>query len=128
MRILVADDDPVTTELLKGFLVELGHEVETADNGRDAFDMVCQDDYRIVVSDWQMPEMTGLELCRRLRQRQFGAYVYVILITAQKGRSNLVRGLQAGADDFLTKPIAPDELQVRLRTAPSAASASTSMR
>jgi putative two-component system response regulator len=79
--------------------------------------MICQGDVRIVISDWQMPGMNGIELCQKVRRRVLGDYVYFILLTSLSRREFLVKGLQAGADDFLTKPIDPDELHVRLRVA-----------
>lgn len=117
MRILIVDDDVVCAETLQCFLGELGYEVAVARNGKEAFEALCDNDYRIVISDWEMPEMSGVELCRRIRQRQFSAYVYVILLTCHGGTENLVAGLNAGADDFLTKPFMPDELCIRLRAA-----------
>jgi putative two-component system response regulator len=117
IQVLVVDDDPVCAEMLEGFLAGLGYQVATASNGKEAFDLVQRGDYRIVFSDWQMPEMSGLELCRRIRSRHLSAYVYFILITARSGQKNLVQGLSAGADDFIAKPFDPEELRVRLRTA-----------
>jgi putative two-component system response regulator len=107
----------VCAEILEHFLIELGYGVAVASNGRQAFDLLRSGDYRIVLSDWEMPEMSGVELCRRIRQRQLGEYVYVILLTVRGGKENLLAGLNAGADDFLTKPFQPDELQIRLRSA-----------
>jgi putative two-component system response regulator len=117
VQVLVADDDPVCCELLENVLTGLGYEVATARNGREAFDILRLGDHRIVVSDWNMPEMSGLELCRCIRGRHLSAYVYILLITSQGGQKNLVQGLSAGADDFITKPFDPEELQVRMRTA-----------
>lgn len=116
-RVLLVDDDPVCLELLQELVRELGYEVETASDGQEAFEMICQGDFRIVVSDWQMPGLSGIELCGRVRSRQLSAYVYFILITSLDREENLVQGLQAGADDFLGKPIDPEELRVRLRVA-----------
>jgi putative two-component system response regulator len=117
VRILVVEDDPVCAEIVEHFLVELGYGVAVASDGRQAFDLVRSGDYRIVISDWEMPHMSGLELCRRIRQRRFSEYVYVILLTVRGGKENLIAGLNAGADDFLTKPFEPNELRIRLRTA-----------
>lgn len=117
MQVLIVDDDPVYLDLLDGVLGDLGFEIVTANNGRKAFDIICQSDVRIVLSDWQMPEMTGIELCSRIRRRQMSAYVYFILLTSLERRQNVVTGLKAGADDFISKPFDPQELQVRLRAA-----------
>lgn len=122
MRILVVDDDPVYLDLLEGVLGELGYEVVTADNGREAFDLICQSDLRVVLSDWQMPEMSGIELCSRIRGRHLSAYVYFILLTSLDRTQNVVSGLKAGADDFISKPFDPHELHVRLRAAERVAS------
>lgn len=117
MRILIVEDDVICAETLLCFLRELGYDVVVASNGREAFELLCDNDCRIVISDWEMPEMSGIQLCRRIRQRPFGPYVYVILLTCHGGEDNLVAGLNAGADDFLTKPFSPDELRTRLRAA-----------
>jgi putative two-component system response regulator len=72
--------------------------------------------YRMVISDWEMPEMDGLELCRRIRERYCGKYVYIILLTVRCGTQNIINALSAGADEFVTKPFDPQELNVRIRT------------
>ena len=72
--------------------------------------------YRIVVSDWEMPEMDGLELCRQIRQRFCSNYIYIILLTVRCGSHNIIDGLNAGADEFISKPFDPQELAVRIRT------------
>ncbi|HUT93551.1 MAG TPA: HD domain-containing phosphohydrolase [Thermoguttaceae bacterium] len=115
MRVLVVEDDDVTAEMLEHALGEFGYEVEIARNGREAFRQIRTGRYRLVVSDWEMPEMTGVELCRQIRKRRFGGYVYVILLTSRSGTRNVVEGLNAGADDFISKPFQPEELCVRLR-------------
>lgn len=115
--VLVVDDDPCCNELLCGVLREMGFTVHRTDSGVEAYQMICQGDVRIVISDWHMPEMSGIELCQKVRDRPFGDYVYFILLTSLIGREFLLQGLQAGADDFLTKPIDPYELHVRLRVA-----------
>lgn len=115
--VLIVDDDPICLSLLQNVLEALGYEVGTARNGDEALELVCQGDYRIVLSDWQMPGTSGIDLCRRIRNRHLSAYVYFILLTCLDRRQNLVAGLRAGADDFITKPFDPEELQVRLRAA-----------
>jgi len=116
MQVLVVDDDPVTTEIIVENLRHFGYEVAAASNGREAFDLVRTGQFHLVVSDWQMPEMSGLELCREIRKRNWAGYIYVILLTSRGGVENVVSGLNAGADDFLTKPFQPDELRMRLHT------------
>jgi putative two-component system response regulator len=115
--ILVVDDDPICRGLLQSVLEILGYHVETAGDGVEALDLVYSGDFRIVLSDWQMPGMSGVELCQRIRKRQLGGYVYFILLTCLSRKENLVAGLRAGADDFINKPFDPEELQVRLRAA-----------
>jgi putative two-component system response regulator len=116
MKVLVVDDDPVTCELVVEDLRHFGYDVTAATNGKEAFDLVRTGRYHLVVSDWQMPEMNGLDLCREIRKRNWAGYIYVILLTSRSGVDNIVCGLNAGADDFLTKPFHPQELRMRLRT------------
>jgi putative two-component system response regulator len=115
MRVLVVDDDEVTAAVLEHSLIEFGYDVTVARNGREAFELLRSGEIRMVVSDWCMPEMTGLELCSRIRQRRCGTYVYIIILTANSSTKDVVEGLNAGADDYITKPFQPEELQVRLR-------------
>lgn len=115
MRVLVVEDDSVTAETLAHCLDKLGYEVTIASDGREAFELIRSGLYRLVVSDWEMPHMSGVELCRRIRRRRWAAYIYVILLTAFDDLQSLVQGLEAGADDFLTKPFRPQELHLRLR-------------
>jgi putative two-component system response regulator len=114
MRVLIAEDDLVSAELLQATLEEFGYEVTVANNGRDALHLLRTGRFRMAVSDWEMPEMSGLELCRRIRQRRWNGYIYIILLTSNGGVDNVVEGLNAGADDFLTKPFDPQELHMRL--------------
>jgi putative two-component system response regulator len=116
MRVLIVDDDPVTLEILVENLRQFGYDVVSASNGREAFEQVRTGQFRLVVSDWQMPHMSGLELCREIRRRNWSGYIYFILLTTHGGVENVVCGLDAGADDFLTKPFHPEELRTRLRT------------
>jgi putative two-component system response regulator len=114
--VLIAEDNDLEADMLRHSLGQFGYEVAVARNGREAFDRVRSGRYRLVVSDWAMPEMTGLQLCRRIRSRPASGYVYVILLTSHSGTDNVIEGLNAGADDFITKPFQPQELYVRLRT------------
>jgi putative two-component system response regulator len=115
MRVLVVDDDGVTGEMLENSLGKFGYEVTLAADGKEAFDLIRSGLYRLVVCDWEMPGMSGLELCRHVRQRRWSGYIYVIMLTGHGGVGNVVCGLDAGADDYLTKPFQPDELARRLR-------------
>lgn len=117
MNILVVEDDPVAMELLVAVLGHGEHAVLTAADGAEALDRLRSDDVSVVISDWEMPRMTGLELCREIRRHDFGHYVYVVLLTARRASTDVVAGLAAGADEFMSKPLMPEELHVRLRTA-----------
>ncbi len=116
MRLLAVDDDDVTLEMLHQVLAQTGHEVQTAHNGLEAMRILRQQQCRIVVTDWRMPEMDGLELCRAIRAEPFRGYVYIILLTSNDSKSCVVDGLGAGADDFMSKPFHADELIARLNT------------
>ena len=115
MRVLAVDDDPVSAQLLEAALRDFGYDVTTAHDGCEALELVRTGEYRLVVSDWQMPLMSGIDLCREIRSRQTSGYIYVILVTSNTGTQSVVEALGAGADDFITKPFDPDELNVRLR-------------
>src|SRR5579863_6514042 len=115
MRVLIVDDDEIARDLLSEALSGTGYEVTAACNGIEALEALRTGVYRIVISDWEMPEMNGLELCRRIRERHFSSYVYIILVTSRDGSDNVVEGLNAGADDFISKPFHPAELCVRVR-------------
>ena len=115
MKILIVDDDPMALEMLRHALTRAGHEVETAANGVEAMAILSRGICRLVISDWTMPEMDGVELCRRIRAADSGGYVYVILLTARNSSQDTVEGLSAGADDFMPKPFNPTELMLRVR-------------
>ncbi|MCK4601843.1 MAG: response regulator, partial [Phycisphaerae bacterium] len=88
----------------------------TAENGLVAMDILRNTKCRMVITDWEMPEMNGVELCRAIRSEDLGRYIYIILLTCRKGTANTVEGLSAGADDFMSKPFDPSELAVRMRS------------
>lgn len=117
MRIIVVDDDPSVAMSLEGCLRLLGYDVTVAHDGHEAQALLRTGDFRIVITDWEMPGMDGLSLCQWIRERRLGPYVYVILLTGRGERSDLIEGLSAGADDFITKPFDPNVLRVRLRAA-----------
>jgi putative two-component system response regulator len=118
MRVLIADDNEVAIEIVRGTLTQAGYQVETASNGREALDSLRRGSCRLVVSDWDMPEMNGLDLCRAVRTGELpGGYIYIILLTAHESVEEKVMGLSAGADDFISKPFNPAELLARVRTA-----------
>jgi len=118
MRILIADDDPVSRRMLGATLTTWGHELLVASDGDEAWKVLFKVDRpKLAILDWVMPGMDGAELCAKLRQEGGEPYVYVILLTAKGKHEDVVRGLGAGADDYMTKPFDPSELKVRLRAA-----------
>jgi phosphoserine phosphatase RsbU/P len=114
-RILIADDDQLSRFKLENDLKKWGHEVVTAQDGEDAWQKYQQGEFSIVITDWMMPKVDGLELVGRIRSAKRSDYVYVIMLTAKTEMHDIVSGMGAGADDFLSKPFHRDELQVRLR-------------
>lgn len=115
MRILIAEDDSASRLVLTAALRKLGHEVIVTENGRDAWNALQTDRIRMVISDWMMPYVDGLELCKLVRSEESDQYTYVILLTALTGKGNYLQGMAAGADDFVTKPFDIEELAARLR-------------
>jgi two-component system cell cycle response regulator len=117
MKILIAEDDRDSRELLSWMLQKLGYQVVETTNGKEAWEAFRRGRFRLVISDVLMPELDGLELCRRIRKHKQSKYTYVIIITALIGKKDYLEGMEAGADDFVTKPFDPDELKARLRVA-----------
>jgi two-component system NtrC family sensor kinase len=115
MKILIADDDSVSRRLLQNYLQKWGYEVTPAQDGAEAWRLFENGFFPMVITDWMMPEMDGSGLLRRIRASARPGYVYAILLTAKSQKEDLVEGMEAGADDFLTKPFDRDELRVRLR-------------
>jgi phosphoserine phosphatase RsbU/P len=114
MKILLVEDDEVAREAFQAILKAQGHEVVTAGNGREAWDRWLLTRFRVLVLDWLMPDMDGLELCRKIRARPPEAYTYIILVTVRSGRGNFLEAMRAGVDDFISKPVDPEELVARL--------------
>ncbi|MDD9971093.1 MAG: response regulator [Myxococcales bacterium] len=118
MRALVADDEATNRILLKRLLGKWGYDVEVADNGTRAWEVLSGDDGpRLAVLDWQMPGLDGVDICRRLKGQRGDGYVYTVLVTHKAGKNDLSTGLDAGADDFIRKPVDPAELRSRLGVA-----------
>jgi putative two-component system response regulator len=117
VRILVVDDDELALEMLQFSLGEAEHELIVARDGQEALRLLSEMPCQMVISDWMMPRMSGLELCRAIRAQDFGTYVYLILLTAQDGPAQALEGLEAGADDFVLKPFDPNQLKARVRVA-----------
>src|SRR5215469_18483840 len=117
MKVLIAEDDRDSRELLSWLLEKLGYQVVATDNGKQAWEAFRREKFRLVISDLLMPDVDGLELCRRIRSMPASKYTYIILLTALIGKRDYLEGMEAGADDFITKPFDPDELKARLRVA-----------
>lgn len=116
MRILIAEDDPVSRRLLQALLTKWGYEVIVTTDGKQAWEVLQREDApRLAILDWMMPEMDGPEVCRMVRSKDDGAYVYLLLLTAKSQKDDIIRGIGAGADDYVTKPFDANELNARLR-------------
>jgi sigma-B regulation protein RsbU (phosphoserine phosphatase) len=114
MDILVADDAVEIRHVLSSLLKQLGHKVVTATNGEDALAILESSEISIVISDWMMPQLSGLELCKIVRERNFNRYIYFIMLTALSSQEQIVEGMQAGADDYIIKPFYKADLEVRI--------------
>lgn len=117
MRILVAEDDPGTRHLLQTKLTSYGHDVVLADDGAAAWEAFQHQPFDAVVSDWMMPELDGPTLCRNIRAEPDRPFCYILMLTSRSTTEDLVEGIAAGADDFMTKPFDNDELRARLHAA-----------
>jgi diguanylate cyclase (GGDEF)-like protein len=116
MKILIADDNLVSRMMLTTLLTKWGYQVVQTCDGDQAWKALQQDDSpRLVILDWMMPGMTGLDVCRQARKRVGRPYAYILLLTSREDKRDVIQGLEAGADDYLTKPLFPEELQARLR-------------
>jgi signal transduction histidine kinase len=116
MKILIAEDDTVSRMVLGLTLKKLGHEVVEAANGEEAWEMSRREHFPLIISDWMMPDLDGLDLCRRLRAAP-GRYSYVLLLTALGGNASFLQAMDAGVDDFITKPFDEEQLAARIRVA-----------
>jgi DNA-binding response OmpR family regulator len=117
MKILMVDDDPAARMALEELLEHAGHEVVTASGGHAAWAALRRDYFPLILLDRVMPDLDGIELCRRIRARRQTRYTYVILVTMVGGKEPYLEGMNAGADDYFSKPFDPDELRARLRVA-----------
>ena len=116
MKILIAEDEPVSRTLLKTTLTKWGHEVVVCTDGAQAWRVLQGEDApNLVILDWMMPELDGIQVCKSIREKMPDKLVYVLLLTTKGQKEDIITGLQAGADDYVTKPWEPDELQARLQ-------------
>ncbi|NLD35725.1 MAG: response regulator [Desulfatiglans sp.] len=115
MDILIADDNLPSRVLLARLLSKLGYSVTMASDGKEAWEILQKSNINFVITDWIMPEMDGLELCKRIRSADLGHYVYIVILTSKEEKSEMIEGLEAGADDFIVKPYDRDELFVKIR-------------
>jgi two-component system cell cycle response regulator len=115
VKILVADDSQVYRKLVEQSLSQEQYTLLLAKSGRQALDLFIEHQPALVITDWSMPDISGIELCQRIRRDQQEFYAYVILLTGNTDKEEVIEGLAAGADDYLTKPFHPGELQARVR-------------
>jgi diguanylate cyclase (GGDEF)-like protein len=117
VKILIADDEPMSRKLLEKTLMRAGYEVISVENGKVAREALAHSEGpRLALLDWEMPELDGPSVCREVRKKSDGSYVYMILLTSKESKRDIVAGLESGADDYLTKPFDAEELKARLRT------------
>lgn len=115
MRILIADDSLISRRMLEAALRKWDYEVVVATNGEEAWDYLQREEApRLAILDWMMPGLSGPEVCKRVRQRAGERYIYILLVTSRKQPDDLITGMEAGADDYITKPFDQNELKVRL--------------
>lgn len=117
INILIVEDSQTQALRLKIILEEQGYRIAVGRNGREGLELIQKDFFPIVITDWIMPEMDGFEFCQTVRSMEFPGYVYIILLTAKDSRNDIIAGLEAGADDYLIKPVDEAELAARLNTA-----------
>ena len=115
MKVLVAEDDPVTHRLLQATLRGWGYETVSAHTAREAEEVLLSGRARMAVCDWMLPDLSGPELCRRVRRAEGGRFAYFIILSARDRKEDIIEGLRAGADDYVTKPFDRQELEVRMR-------------
>ena len=117
MKVLIADDEAVTRRLLESSLRRWGYDVVVAKNGIEASQLLMSPDApKLAILDWMMPGLDGTQLCQEIRRNKPEPYTYILLLTGKRAQGDVISGLDAGADDYVTKPFDPAELKVRLRT------------
>jgi len=114
MKILIVEDDPISQKLLEKIVRRDGYDTVLVNNGKSAWKKIKKEKINMVITDWMMPEMDGLQLCRKIRRAILSRYIYVILLTSKDQVEDAVAALDAGADDYIRKPFNPDELKARI--------------
>ncbi len=117
MKILVADDEIISLMTLTARLKSLGYEVYSAENGEIAWELYLSKEPDVVITDWIMPKLSGIELCKKIRTKRNTRYTYIILLTSNTGKENFLLGMESGADDFLQKPADSDIIGIKLYVA-----------
>jgi len=117
MKILLVDDDQAICFYVSNLLKKWGYEVIACHDGEQAWKILQTETINLVITDWMMPGLSGIELCEKIRSSSLSQYVYILLLTGRNQEEDLITGLSSGADDFITKPINPKELQVRIKAA-----------
>lgn len=115
MKILIVEDDYISQKKLEKLLNSLNYSTIVAADGKEAFDIWKKEKPEVVITDWMMPKMSGIELCRKIREIERYTYTYIILVTSKSSVEDIVEGLDAGADDFISKPYIKEVLAVRIR-------------
>ncbi len=114
MDVLVVDDEAISRRTVEHTLREAGYRVTTAGDGQEALSLLHEHSHQLVVSDWQMPRMNGIDLCRAIRKANLNRYVYFIMLTSRDRKIDTISGFETGVDDYIAKPFNPGELQVRV--------------
>ncbi len=115
MKVLIAEDDPISRRILEANLKSWGYDVATASDGDEAWDMVKDSGIPLVILDWMLPGIDGLELCRRIRARRESEYTYIIFLTSKEEKKDIITALDAGADDYIAKPFHQEEFRSRVK-------------
>ena len=117
MKVLIADDDQISRMITKAAVEQSGHECIVAEDGDSAWQLYQEHSPEAVVTDLMMPGLNGLDLCRAIRAAEEDSYTYIILVTSHGSRKDVLAGMEAGADDYVTKPLDPFSLHIRLLAA-----------
>ncbi len=115
--LLIVEDNPVSLRIMERVLGRAGYDIVSAENGGQALDILRERIFPVVITDWEMPGMNGIEFCRRIRKEEIRGYTYIIMLTSKSSTNNIVEGFESGADQYLIKPVGPKELIARLSAA-----------